>query len=166
MDTHMFYKDESIIEFNELSPLINVPFSSGYRIITSKVSHSDMLDYLSDNYGEGNLIGNAIHNSKWILKQKSDYTTLFIILVNKEMVDNLIEHFNLVLIFDLSYELNSRIKKLLRPLVGTKNDRKTVRKIKQLIVKELNITTKDIEFNYKDNSVILTINNTKTSILL
>ena len=82
------------------------------------------------------------------------------------MVDDIIEHFNLNLTFDLSYELNSRIKKLLSPLVGTKNDRKTVRKIKQLIAKELNITSKDIEFNYKDNSVILTINNTKTSILL
>lgn len=166
MDTHMFYKDESIIEFNELSPLINVKFVSGYRIITSKVSHADMLDYLSDNYGEGNLIGNAIHNSKWILKQKSDYATLFIILVNKEMVDNLIEYFNLDLTFDLSYELNSRIKKLLSPLVGTKNDRKTVRKIKQLIAKELNITSKDIEFNYKDNIVNLTINNTQTKVCL
>ncbi len=166
MDIQQFYKDESIIEFNELSPLINVPFSSGFRVITKKVSYDDMLNYLSDTYGEGILIGNAIHNSKWILKQKKDFVTLFIILINKEMVDDIIHKFNLELTIDSSYTVEVKVKKLLSPFISSNYDRKTIRKIKCLVSKEFNIRVKDIDFNCEDNIIRLTINNTQTKVCL
>lgn len=166
MDIQQFYKDESIIEFNELSPLINVPFSSGYRVITKKVSYDDMLNYLSDIYGEGTLIGNAIHNSKWILKQKKDFVTLFIILINKEMVDDIVKNFDLELTVDSSYALEIKVKKILSPFISSKYERKTIRKIKCLVAKEFNIRVKDIDFNCEDNIIRLTINNTQTTVCL
>lgn len=144
MDNMPWYTEENIIEFNELSPLANVPYESGYRIITSKVSFEEVLDYLSENYEEGTLIGSAIHGKDWILKPRKESQVLFIILRTKELLDEFLKHFNVSLTFDNSYAITLKVRKLISPLLLPKITRKNIRKIKQAIAKEFDISAEDI----------------------
>lgn len=166
MELQPWYTEETIIEFNELSPLANVSFESGYRIITAKVSFDEVLDYLSENYGEGSLIGSAIHGKDWILKPRKESQVLFTILRTKEMLDEFLEHFKLSLTFDNSYAITLKVRKLISPFLLSKITRKNIRKIKQAIAKEFDISAEDIFFNIekfsikfklKDNTITISV---------
>jgi argininosuccinate lyase len=77
-----------------------------------------------------------------------------------------LEHFKLSLTFDNSYAITLKVRKIISPFLLSKITRKNIRKIKQAIAKEFDISAEDIFFNIekfsikfklKDNTITISV---------
>jgi hypothetical protein len=167
--------DTSFISFDKFCPLVSSGDKSGYRISTTQVPYTELLNFLCDNYGEGDYIYGAIENEVYSIR-KTQYEipqnkTVILIYGTIDIVYNIFDHFKIDIPFDNSNTIEYIVINAITPLLFSKTTNKRIRKLKQLIVNALRynkykLQWYDIHYNEYHSTIYFTMDDTLFTIRL
>lgn len=169
---------ESLISFDPLCPLVGYRDKSGFSLISEKLNYQDVLNFLCDNFGEGNLINGAMENDNWSIREgyryASDYEKvkprgIRLIAFDKKIIDDIFENFGINISLDNTNTIEHYITEAITPILFSKITAKQIRKLQHLIATKLNmlghkIQWYNINYNWDTQIVNFNIKNTECSI--
>lgn len=158
-----------ILQFND--EIIGVPFSEGYRIPINNLSNNEIINFLSDNFGEG-VVDNencteslVIINPSWVFSDiRLKYLENKIIVVKDlDMLEKFTNYFNIKYEIDSSQLVENRLFKKIQKFLHEQITQKNQNRIRDIIQKELKTKFKmfidctGISISYKQNNNIKNI---------
>lgn len=169
---------ESLISFDPICPLVGYRDKSGFSLISEKLNYQDVLNFLCDNFGEGNLINGAMENDNWSIREGYRYFGPYedippkgfrLIVFDKKIIDGIFEKFGINIPLDNTNTIEHYIAEAISPLLFSKITSKRIRKLQHLIATKLNmlghnVQWYDIDYNWDTQIVNFNIKDTEFSI--
>lgn len=147
--------ENEIIKFD--SPLIGIPnIKNGYRI-TFNFNFSELLNILSENYGEGVVCGDRISSHEWVISQKRNGVVVCVV-DSLEKIQLLRTKFDLPDYINESHTTESKITSVIEKHLFEKKTEKRLRKIRQQISEIIGCGWYDVKIS-SDLSIIKVIFN-------
>jgi len=163
----------NILQFDEINGVIGLPMESGYLIRLTDIPSQDIINYLSDQFGEG-IISNefingvSIINPKWaFIEFNSEFRRILnrkfktVQLKDISMVKQFTSHFNIEYEIDTTQLIENKIFEKICRFIHEPITTKNRNRIKDIIQKELKIKFKllidctgiKISFKQKNNNI-------------
>jgi hypothetical protein len=142
---------ESKIEFFNIKLVNVVDFESGYRITISKLNEKfsnffkKCLNFLCDNFGEGNLINDVYSNSKkWVLLTRKPKKLIIILLKDKKDLEIFCDFFEIKIDINHDLTIDNIVNSTIQEFLFEPYNWKTFCKIRERISKKLFIKTSNV----------------------
>jgi hypothetical protein len=146
--------------------LIGISFKDGYRITEiENISNNDIINFLSDNFGEGvvdnknsnsNYLNLLINADSWLFVDNKFKKEINIVLKFRNMVNEFLNHFNLKCEIDensLSDEF--KLKNKLIRFISKPNNQKNRNKIREIVRKTLNIKLYSFDLKINQKGILI-----------
>ena len=136
--------------------LIGISFRTGYRIKfnNNEIDKYDIINFMSDTFGEGFVKDDCIIHNTWVLRDKKDKFVL--ILKTEDQLNKLKEKFNIKA--DIDYDSLSayvKLKNQLLTFIGETNNIKNKNKIREIIRKTLHIKPYDFDLELSEYGIFI-----------
>lgn len=172
--------NNSLISFDPICPLMGHRDRSGFLLKTDRLDFKDVLNFLCDNFGEGNQDDYCYFNDNWSLREGHRYVPDYekvkpqginLVAFNKTIIDAIFEKFNIDIPLDNSNSIEYYINEAIAPLLFSKLTTKRDRKLRNLIADKLNmlghkIQWYDINYNWDTQMVSFNVKNTDVNVRL